>query len=1156
MGCKTPPDGRKLNTSKKTRRSIKYKKDINREKENLIVIGINCNGLSGKRDSLSANLEILRPSIFFIQETKFMRKGLYKAQDYKIFGNIRPTGGGSILTGIHQNLNPILISDGHEDNIEILVVEGRIQERNCRFINAYGPQEFADLDKRIQFYARLEEEIIKAKMQNSMICLELDANAKLGGEIIFNDPHKRSPNGELLLGIIVRNNLVVCNATALCEGLLTRTRKTVNGLETSIIDFLIVCEELFQHMDAMKVDDENEYPIESCTKNGKNVKVTRTDHNMLIGTFKLKVNEKVLEERKEIFKYNDDEGQKRFMELTSKNTLTKCFDEEKDILKASSKWLKELNNILHRSFKKVRISNKQSKRSIVIEKIKTKQKVKHELDTLTSGLKSKNVEANYINIKKKHDLEDKLERVENEIADFNAAKHAATIKEHFAEISSEDGEFSSLKMWRLKKKLFQNNSEVPTAMVDHCGNLISGKSSLKDLYKTTYQDRLSSKPIKQGWELIENMKNELFIERIELSSAIKSEPWTLDKIKNTCKKLKRRKARDRDDLIFELFRPELAGNDLMTSMTKMFNEIKRTLKIPPFLQKVTITSLYKNKGLKNNFANQRGVFNVSKVRSILDKVLYEDVYTTIDEELSQSNIGGRKGRNIRDHLFIIYGILNDVSNGSSPAVDIQSIDIKKCFDEMWYQDTHNDLYDVKIRDDKFALIAKLDETANVVVKTPFGPTDEFSLEKLVMQGSVFGPIKATTQIDTLGRDCKDFNQGIFLYKNVLSILPLSFIDDCLGFSQCGAQTVELNAIMNSKIVSKKLRLSEDKCTHMHFSKSSSKCYTNLKADNAEMKKSKECSYLGDVLSTNGSIEATIEQRRQKGVGICSQITGIVNGLSLGNFYFQIGFFLRETMLLNGILTNSEAWYPVNDSMLDILQNIDLLLLKKLTNGHSKTAKEAFYLETGLLPLRFVVMKKRLMYLHTILRRADTEVTKQVYNVQKVIHTKDDWYGLVMSNREELKIAHTDNEITKMSKEVFRTLVKKSVEKRALDYLNSIAMTHSKSKDLIKNQFKRETYFEDSNFSKSEIELLFALRTRTVRNIKENFPSQFKGNLDCELCYSHADSQQNLLVCSELRKRINIPNDVQYSDIFQSSEKQLKIVRIMKQLLRTREILLQ
>ena len=288
--------------------------------------------------------------------------------------------------------------------------------------------------------------------------------------------------------------------------------------------------------------------------------------------------------------------------------------------------------------------------------------------------------------------------------------------------------------------------------------------------------------------MIENMKNELFKERMKVSSMKKSDPWEVDKIKKICKKLKRGKARDRDDLIFELFKPEVAGNDLIISITKMFNEIKETLNIPTFLQKVTITSLYKNKGLKSSFANQRGVFNVSKVRSILDKVLHEDVYDTIDNQLSQSNIGGRKGRNIRDHLFIVYGNLHNVKNVSCPAVDIQSIDIRKCFDEMWYEDTHNDIYDVKIKNDKFALIAKLDKVAKVIVKTPLGPTDEFTLDQLVMQGSVFGPIKATTQIGTLGSDCTNYNQGMFLYKNVLNILPLSFIDDCLGFSYCGAKT--------------------------------------------------------------------------------------------------------------------------------------------------------------------------------------------------------------------------------------------------------------------------------------------------------------------------------------------------------------------------------
>ena len=120
-------------------------------------------------------------------------------------------------------------------------------------------------------------------------------------------------------------------------------------------------------------------------------------------------------------------------------------------------------------------------------------------------------------------------------------------------------------------------------------------------------------------------------------------------------------------------------------------------------------------------------------------------------------------------------------NGLSPPIDLQSIDIYKCFDEMWFAETHNDLFDTKVN--KFALIAKMDENAKVLVKSPCGPTDEFTLQKIVMRGSVFGPIKSTVQIDTLGRDCEKYNQGMFQYKNVLRKTPLALIDDCIGAIQ-------------------------------------------------------------------------------------------------------------------------------------------------------------------------------------------------------------------------------------------------------------------------------------------------------------------------------------------------------------------------------------
>ena len=171
---------------------------------------------------------------------------------------------------------------------------------------------------------------------------------------------------------------------------------------------------------------------------------------------------------------------------------------------------------------------------------------------------------------------------------------------------------------------------------------------------------------------------------------------------------------------------------MFNSLTMMFNLIKSEMKSPLFMQKMTITSLYKQKGLTSDFANQRGIFNLSKVKSLMDKLIYQDVYDKIDSNLSCSNIGGRRGRNIRDHLFIIYGLINDVINGQADPMDIQLMDIIKCFDEMWHAETMNDIWDTSIQDDKFAMIASLDQECFVKVKTPCGDTEEFTLSNLVL----------------------------------------------------------------------------------------------------------------------------------------------------------------------------------------------------------------------------------------------------------------------------------------------------------------------------------------------------------------------------------------------------------------------------------------
>ena len=76
----------------------------------------------------------------------------------------------------------------------------------------------------------------------------------------------------------------------------------------------------------------------------------------------------------------------------------------------------------------------------------------------------------------------------------------------------------------------------------------------------------------------------------------------------------------------------------------------------------------------------------------------------------------KEHRNIRDNLFVLYASINEEINGRSSSFDIQGYNVVKCFDEMWYEDTLNDIWDLDISNDKFKLLVKLYDNYKVVVK--------------------------------------------------------------------------------------------------------------------------------------------------------------------------------------------------------------------------------------------------------------------------------------------------------------------------------------------------------------------------------------------------------------------------------------------------------
>ena len=128
------------------------------------------------------------------------------------------------------------------------------------------------------------------------------------------------------------------------------------------------------------------------------------------------------------------------------------------------------------------------------------------------------------------------------------------------------------------------------------------------------------------------------------------------------------------------------------------------------MQFANITTIYKRKGSRQEMDNDRGIFVVSVLRMILDSIIYQEKYPLVDSRMSDLNIVARKNRNIRDHLFIVYAIINSVVNGNEEPVDVCAYDAEKCFDALWAQECIHDMWDAGCRDDKLSLLHKENKT--------------------------------------------------------------------------------------------------------------------------------------------------------------------------------------------------------------------------------------------------------------------------------------------------------------------------------------------------------------------------------------------------------------------------------------------------------------
>ena len=193
------------------------------------------------------------------------------------------------------------------------------------------------------------------------------------------------------------------------------------------------------------------------------------------------------------------------------------------------------------------------------------------------------------------------------------------------------------------------------------------------------------------------------------------------------------------------------GEDLKKSLLKLLNQIKTTGQIPNFMKESSITTIAKP-GSKFELTNERGIFKLSVVRSLLIRLIYNRKYNIIDSNMTDSNIGARKKNGCRNHIWIINNINFEHSRSVKLAqLVLQSWDFSQIIDSMSLDTAIYDLYDHGADDDLLVLLDSLNRNITISVNTLYGSTEKVTIPRLVAQGDLMAPLMAAVQVDSISR---------------------------------------------------------------------------------------------------------------------------------------------------------------------------------------------------------------------------------------------------------------------------------------------------------------------------------------------------------------------------------------------------------------------
>ena len=115
------------------------------------------------------------------------------------------------------------------------------------------------------------------------------------------------------------------------------------------------------------------------------------------------------------------------------------------------------------------------------------------------------------------------------------------------------------------------------------------------------------------------------------------------------------------------------------------------------------------------------------------------------------------------------------------------------------------------------------------------------------------------------------------------------------------------------------------------------------------------------------------------------------------------------------------------------------------------------METGSIPVRFVIISRRINFLHYILCEDENSLLGRFFKAQCAEPVRGDWASTVRKDLDFFNIKLSFDQIARYSKSSFRTFIEDSVKKKAFSELVRKQKEHSKGKEIVYKELCIQNY---------------------------------------------------------------------------------------------------